>query len=73
MNNKWIECSKRVGGIYSEKLEDHCHESWLDCLGFYETSWMLFVGQSEHDDGNFGWPGAHIKRKKIWIKELRDK
>ena len=60
MNNEWIKFSEWVK--YSDRSnEEHVfiidHEDWLDYLNLYETSWMMFVWNSNNADGDFGWPG----------------
>lgn len=55
MKDHWIKYSYRKGDI---NLNDYDHEDWLDYLGLFETSWILFVWNRRNvDNRNFGWPG----------------
>jgi len=54
MNNEWVKYSDRSSQVDVFILD---HEDWLDYLNLYETSWMLFVWNSNNEGGNFGWPG----------------
>ena len=55
MNNEWVKYSDRSSDDDTFFVSDH--EDWLDYLNLYETSWMLFVWNSNNEGGNFGWPG----------------
>lgn len=55
MNNGWVGSS-----LLTNKLlvwDGSKGERWLDRLGLFETSWLIFAGTGRYKNNDFGYPG----------------
>ena len=61
MNNRWIEVSLETRTTDSDCWVKTKYEFWLDCMGLFETSWLLFAGLDRYKRGKYGYPGTEME------------